>query len=69
MPYVWIVEPVARTLEVYRRGLDERWLVIGLHEGTEKVRAEPFDALEIDLALLWKAPVPPASPARPEPSA
>ena len=33
VPYVWIVEPVARTLEVYRRGLDEHWLVIGLHEG------------------------------------
>lgn len=32
-----------------------RWLLMGTWSGTDKVRAEPFDALELDLSLLWPA--------------
>ncbi len=56
--HVWLLDPIGRTLEVFKLGDDGRWVVIGLHEEAEKVRAEPFDALELDLALLWNKPAP-----------
>ena len=46
------VDPIARTLEVYRN-LEGKWLQVATHADDEKVRAEPFDAVEIDLAALW----------------
>lgn len=50
--HLWIVDPILRTLEVY--GLEEeRWVVVSTHAGTEVVRAEPFDAVELDLARWW----------------
>jgi Uma2 family endonuclease len=50
--HAWLVDPIAKTLEVLRL-VDERWTLVGAHEGDAKVRAEPFDAIEIDLAALW----------------
>lgn len=63
--HVWLLDPNERILEVFKLGASGRWEVIGLHEEADKVRAEPFDAIEIDLALLWKKPAPPAAPATP----
>jgi Uma2 family endonuclease len=49
---LWFVDPLLRTLEVYR--LEKgHWLVVANHGGDEHVRAEPFDALEIALARWW----------------
>jgi len=49
---VWFVDPEAQTLEVLR--LDGATYRIVQHgSGASAVRAEPFDAIEIDLALLW----------------
>lgn len=31
----------------------ERWVVLGTWSGDKKVRIEPFDAVELDLAALW----------------
>ncbi len=42
----------APDLEVYRR-VPEGWLLVGTHEGDAGVSAEPFEAVEIALALLW----------------
>ena len=42
--HLWFVDPLQRTLD--RR-------VVGTYGDDEKVRAEPFDAIELDLALLW----------------
>jgi len=50
--YAWLVDPQAQTLEVYRLE-NERWVLLSSHEGTDKVRAEPFDAVEIELGALW----------------
>ena len=50
--HVWLVDPLQRTLEVLRRE-GSRWLILGVHRGNAKVRAEPFDAIELDLAVLW----------------
>src|SRR5579883_1958956 len=49
--HVWILDPLVKTLEVYRREGDKYLLFAGW-SGEEKVRAEPFDAIELDLALL-----------------
>jgi Uma2 family endonuclease len=49
---MWIVDPVLRTLEVYRLDGD-RWIVAGTHEGTDPVRAEPFAAIELRPAAWW----------------
>jgi len=50
--HLWLVNPMARTLEVYRLA-EGRWLLLATHEGAAGVRAEPFDAVELDLAPLW----------------
>lgn len=50
--HVWIIEPVAQTLEVLR--LDgETYRIVMVATGAERVRAEPFDAIELDLSILW----------------
>lgn len=50
--HVWFVDPEQRTLEVLR--LEEgRYMQLALHEGTALVRAEPFEALALELSLLW----------------
>ncbi|MCI0571773.1 MAG: Uma2 family endonuclease [Myxococcaceae bacterium] len=50
--HVWLVEPVAQTLEVFRLE-GGQWVLAGVYEGDEKVRAEPFEAIELDLAQVW----------------
>ncbi len=50
--HTWLLDAEARTLELYRR-TPEGWLLVATHEGDAGVRAEPFEAVEIDLALLW----------------
>jgi Uma2 family endonuclease len=50
--HAWIVEPVSRTLEIYRLQVD-RWLLVGTHRDEAVVRAEPFDAIELELSALW----------------
>ena len=50
--HLWLVDPILRTLEVYR--LDgARWIVASTHGGQEPARAEPFEALELDLSRWW----------------
>ena len=49
---VWLINPVARTLEVYRRS-ERQWLLVATHSSDERVRVAPFDAIELDLLPLW----------------
>jgi Uma2 family endonuclease len=60
--HAWPVSPQNRTLEVMRLH-DGKWLLLGVHAEDERVRAEPFDALELELSALWAdvAPPPPGS--------
>jgi len=51
--HAWLVDPLARTLEVFALGADGRWILAGVHRGDAAIRAEPFEALELELALLW----------------
>jgi Uma2 family endonuclease len=53
--HAWLVEPVAQTLEVFRRE-PGGWTLVFAHEGPGAARAEPFDAVEIPLHELWLPP-------------
>ncbi|XXT21539.1 Uma2 family endonuclease [Sorangium sp. So ce429] len=50
--HVWLLSPLLRTLEVYRFE-GGRWVLLETYEENAKVRAEPFDAVELDLAEIW----------------
>jgi Uma2 family endonuclease len=50
--HLWLIDPTPRTLEVYRRA-DDHWLLVATHGDDERVRAEPFEAIEIALEHLW----------------
>ncbi len=50
--HVWLVDPLARTLEVLRRE-GSRWMLAANFGDRDKARIEPFDAVELDLALWW----------------
>lgn len=52
VPHLWLVNPLARTLEVYHLA-EGRWVLLATHEGDAKVRAQPFDAVELELGALW----------------
>jgi Uma2 family endonuclease len=50
--HLWLVDPLDQLLEVFalgRRG----WEAIGTFSGGKIVRAEPFEAVELDLSLIW----------------
>jgi Uma2 family endonuclease len=50
--HAWLLKPNARTLEVMR--LEQgQWRLLATHAGDAIVRAEPFEAAEIDLLPLW----------------
>lgn len=49
--HAWLVDPRARTLEVYRRGA--RGWRFARYGGEDVVHAEPFDAEPLDLGRLW----------------
>jgi len=50
--HYWLVDPRIRLLEIYRLE-GGRYTLLDTWEGGATVRAEPFDAIELDLSLLW----------------
>ena len=57
--HVWLVNPLERMVEVYRLDGDGYRLVV-TRGGTDRVRLEPFGAIEIELEALWPTPPPEA---------
>ena len=50
--HAWLVDPLRRMLEVL--SLESTvWRVLAVHEGQARVRAAPFEAIEIELGELW----------------
>jgi Uma2 family endonuclease len=50
--HVWLVDPLEQYVEVLR--LDGDTIrIVATFTADAKVRAEPFDAIELDLAVLW----------------
>jgi Uma2 family endonuclease len=56
--YVWLVDPVGRTLEAFHLQ-GGRWVELGSWSGSDLVRAAPFEAVELELEALW-LPEPPS---------
>lgn len=52
----WIIDPRKPTLEVYHLG-PGGWRLAAWHAGDSVVRAEPYEAVPLDLARLWSARV------------
>lgn len=52
--HAWLVDPILFTVEICRLLDDGGWRLVATHRGNVTVRAEPFDAVEINLALLWE---------------
>lgn len=50
--HLWYIDLESCTLEVSRLH-EGRWLELGIYGDTDRVRAEPFEAIEIDLAEWW----------------
>ena len=50
--FVWLVDPVARTLEAYELQ-QGRWLLLATLKDEDAVSLPPFDAVSFSLADLW----------------
>ena len=50
--WLWLVEPILRTLEVFSLS-EGHWRLEGAWQENDEVRAPPFDAIVIPLAGLW----------------
>jgi Uma2 family endonuclease len=51
---VWLVDPTIATLEVYRLLDRKTYESVVAWRGDARVRAEPFDAIELELAAIWE---------------
>ncbi len=61
--WVWLVDPILRSVEVYRR-IDGHWVFGGMFTDDARVRIPPFHAVELDMAGWWP-PRPAGSAAEP----
>ena len=50
--HLWLVDPQQKTLEVFRLE-NGKWLLLAAHAELDKVRAEPFESVEMNLGSLW----------------
>ncbi|HEY3356278.1 MAG TPA: Uma2 family endonuclease [Polyangia bacterium] len=50
--HIWLVDPLARSLEVFR-WTEAGWLLAAVHHDDEQVRAEPFAAVELEIGGWW----------------
>ena len=54
--WTWLVDPVARTLEVYQLDAAGRWVLLQVfgEDSEPLVRVQPFEAIELELARWWE---------------
>ena len=50
--HAWLIDPSARTLEVFVLE-GRRWVESGTWCDSDRVRVPPFEAIELDLSVLW----------------
>jgi Uma2 family endonuclease len=50
--WTWLVDPAHREVEVFEGGAD-RWSLVGTYGDVDRARIPPFEAIELDLAVLW----------------
>ena len=57
--WAWMIDPVARLLEIYQNTTDARhsssgrWLLIGSFANDASISVPPFDQVTLDLSVLW----------------
>jgi len=59
----WLANPAERTLEVLRLR-DGAWTIVMVCTGSDAVRVETFDAIELALGRLWVEPATSSEPLR-----
>ncbi|HEY4159503.1 MAG TPA: Uma2 family endonuclease [Polyangiaceae bacterium] len=52
IPHLCLFDTLAETLEVFRLE-SAHWVLLGAHGGDDVVRAEPFDAVALELKRIW----------------
>jgi len=52
IPSLWLIDPLSKTLDVFRLETG-RWFLLGSYLEDDRVRAEPFHEVEIELRNLW----------------
>jgi Uma2 family endonuclease len=52
--HAWLIDPDLQTLEALENR-EGRWLMLGAFEGQDRVSVAPFDAVGIELGILWGA--------------
>jgi Uma2 family endonuclease len=52
VPHLWLIDPVAKTLEIFRLE-SGRWMVVTVFAEDDSVRAEPFQDIEFNLNDIW----------------
>jgi Uma2 family endonuclease len=52
VPYLWLIDPNAKTLDVFRLE-SGKWLLLASHIENDEVCCEPFQEVRIDLGDLW----------------
>jgi Uma2 family endonuclease len=52
----WLVNPLLHTLEVLRLSAETpgQWTSLAVFQDEDKVHADPFAAIELELAVLWR---------------
>ncbi len=50
--HIWLIDPVAMTMDAFRLE-SGKWVLLGSFTENDKVRAEPFQEIEINLKDLW----------------
>ncbi len=50
--HAWLVDPIEKVLEALSLE-GARWVLVGTWSGDAKVRVAPFEALELELGMLW----------------
>ncbi len=58
VPHLWLVDPAARTLDVFTLS-DGKWVLSASFAEDDRVRAEPFAEIEFELSNLWLGEAPP----------
>jgi Putative restriction endonuclease len=51
--HAWLIHPIRRTFELFELTANGHWTLMAVHQGSKRVRAEPFAAIEIDLGQLF----------------
>lgn len=53
--HLWLIDPLAETLEVYRRE-GSLWVVASTHGADAEARPEPFGAVPFDIGAVFRRP-------------